>query len=174
MKTKNIIILGMVFLIVILIILGSNHIIKLKETYEKEIKNHEFEMDNLKKIQEEKIASMSAIDYSPTFNEVMEVVKNNNIENKEYDDETFACVEFSNNLVRAFQEEKIYSCATELWFEDGGAHANVVVNTSDKGIIYIEPQDDMIIYDLEVGDDYCEKVDWYCNFIITHIKHCYF
>ena len=173
MKTKNIIILGMVFLIVILIIFGLNHSIQLKETYEEEIKNHESEMDNLKKIHEEKIASMSAIDYSPTLNEVMEVVRNNNIENKEYDDETFACVEFSNNLVRAFQEDKIYSCAVELWFEDG-AHALVVANTSDKGIIYIEPQDDTIIYDLNIGDDYCEKVDWDCDWTITHIKSCYF
>jgi len=175
-KTKNGIIIGISLVIIMILLVSiSSSLVRIYNLKEKmnDIEDiYEDEIDSLIKMQEEKIAGMSAIDYSPTLSEVKEVIKNNKIENIEYEDETFSCVEFSNNLVKAFQEAKIYACVTELWFEEG-AHANVVVNTSDKGIIYIEPQDDTIIYNLEIGDDYCDKIDWNCEWELTHIKHCY-
>ena len=176
-KGKNIMIISLIILVVLLIILvfdSFNKFDELKELHKTEINSIETEMDSLKQLQEEKIASMSAIDYTPTIIEVKKLIKNNKIENKEYDDETFNCVEFTNNLVRAFRNEKIYSCATELWFEEGGAHAIVAIETEENGVIYIEPQDDTIIYSLKVGDDYCDKVNWDCDWEITHIKSCYF
>ena len=172
-EKRNRIIIGIwSFVVVLVLILGIVHINNLNEEINNIAKDYVLEIDSLKTMQKEKIDGMSAIDYLPTLSEVKEVIKNNKIENKEYDDEAFNCVEFSHNLIKAFQEAKIYACITELWFEEG-AHANVVVNTSDKGIIYIEPQDDKIIYNLEIGDDYCDKIDWNCEWELTHIKHCY-
>ena len=176
--SKKIFFIGAIVIGIILLVSIFSSLVRINNLKEEmnNIKDiYEDEIDSLKTMQKEKIAGMSAIDYSPTLSEVKEVIKNNKIENMEYDDEAFNCVEFSNNLVKAFQEAKIYSCVTELWFEEG-AHANVVVNTSDRGIIYIEPQDDKIIYNLEIGDDYCDKVDWNCeqeDWELTHIKHCY-
>jgi cell division protein FtsB len=124
---------------------------------------------------EQKIESMSAIDYNPTFNEVKEVLRN--YENyKEYDEEEYNCVDYSQALVKEFQENKIYSCLTNMYLSGTYGHINVAVETSDKGVIYIEPQDETIIYELNSGDDYCDKVGWYCeedDWKINHLKSCF-
>ena len=174
---KNRIILGISLAIVIILLVSLLssliRINNLKDKMDIIANTYEDEIDSLNTVHIEKMASMSAIDYTPTLSEVKNVIRNTYIENKKYDDETFNCVEFSNNLVRAFKEAKIYACVTELWFDDGGAHALVAINIEDRGVIYIEPQDDEIIYDLKVGDDYCDKVNWDCEWEITHIKSCY-
>ena len=153
---------------------SEDRVDELKDRVKEEINNSKNEIDSLKRIQEIKISGMSAIDYSPSLSEVKMIIRNSDLEDEEYDEDLFNCVEFSHNLVREFKEEKIYSCITEIWFEDEGGHANVAINTSDKGLVYIEPQDDTIIYDLEVGDNYCDKVNWDCDWIIEYIKTCYF
>jgi len=44
---------------------------------------------------------------------------------------------------------------------------------NNLGKIYVEPQDDKIIFDLKPGDNYCEKVGWDCNLIIKRIIDCF-
>ncbi len=41
-----------------------------------------------------------------------------------------------------------------------GAHAITVFKTVDEGKIYVEPQNDKIIKNLEEGDDYLDKAGW--------------
>jgi hypothetical protein len=120
------------------------------------------------------IKSLSAIKYTPTFKEVKDILKNYE-DNENYDDDYYNCVDYSQSLIKEFKENRIYSCMVNLYFKDGG-HALVAVETSDKGVIYIEPQGEEIIYNLNEGQDYCEIVNWYCEkdeWKIEFIKSCF-
>jgi hypothetical protein len=91
-----------------------------------------------------------------------------------YDENNFNCAEYSFGLIQAFRDEKIYSCIAWLVFNDDTAHAIVAVETFDYGIIYIEPQDDNIItYGLDKNDNYCDVVNWDCDWKIEKIKSCF-
>jgi hypothetical protein len=118
---------------------------------------------------------MSLIDYTPTLEEVEEILEEDKINEAEYNETDFNCVEYSNGLVHAFLNNNIFACHTELDFSDG-AHALVTVNTSDNGIIYIEPQDDTIFYNLNIGDNYCKLANWDCeedDWVIVKLKSCF-
>lgn len=116
------------------------------------------------------------IEFNPTLKEVKRVVYEDNTEMEEFDFYDYNCVEYSYSLVNAFLEEGIYSCITEIVFIDDSAHANVVVNTSDYGLVYIEPQDDYILTEMFVGQNYCDLVEWEgCDdtWKIQDIKTCF-
>jgi hypothetical protein len=152
----------------------KSHLNKILSSYEEDKKNFEQEIKDINIQFEQKINSMSAIDYKPTFKEVKEVLRNYN-DNTRYDDEDYNCVDYSQTLVKKFKENKIYSCMVNIYFKEG-AHANVAVETSDKGVIYIEPQDKIILYELNIGEDYCDKMNWYCEkgeWEIEYFKSCF-
>ena len=48
----------------------------------------------------------------------------------------------------------------------------LAVNTTD-GVKYVEPQSDVLMDDLEVGDDYYEKVGWRGSRVIDRMGSCY-
>jgi hypothetical protein len=182
MKTK--ILIGVVIILSISVFfLGLNYYdyknkyLKVSEEYELLKIEYEQQIENYtqEKIQfQQKIESMSAIDYTPTLKEVKDILKNYE-DNENYDEDYYNCVDYSQSLIKEFRENKIYACITNIYFEDGG-HANVAVETSDRGIIYIEPQGEEVIYTLNEGDDYCDKVDWYCeedDWKIEIIKNCF-
>ncbi len=76
-------------------------------------------------------------------------------------------------FISNFLEESFFSCATELEFDDNTGHILVSINTSDKGLVFVEPQSDDILYDLEVGEDYCKRLNWNCESIIIGISNCF-
>jgi hypothetical protein len=124
-------------------------------------------------VRNEELSQREAIDFSPTLNQVEKVLKDNKINEVVYDEETFSCIEYSYGLVKAFREEGIYSCTTWLILEED-AHLIVSLNTSDHGIVYIEPQTDYLLTGgLEIGTDYCEMVGWDCDWKVKNIKSCY-
>lgn len=130
--------------------------------------------DALFKVEEESLRE--GIHYSPTFSQMKKVLDNDKTEKIKYDEDTFNCVDYSYSLIRGFQEEDIYSCMVVYYLSDGLGHSGVIVNTSDKGLVYIEPQDDKIFYEVEIGDDYCDKVGWRCDddsWKIESIRHCF-
>ena len=72
---------------------------------------------------------------------------------KNYNEETFNCLDYSATVKKnAF--DKGYRCffvVIELGEHLlGGSHAVVGFNTTDKGFVYVEPQEDKIIYP-EIG-----------------------
>lgn len=141
-----------------------------------DLKESKEEIEQIKLEYQNKIDRSSIIDYSPTLEEVKNVLEETDIEDIPFDGENFNCYDYSIELIKAFRDRKIYSCLQILYFADGGGHAIVVVNTSDYGLIHIEPQDDEILYSLEVGEDYCDKLNWYCqneNWTITSLRNCY-
>lgn len=122
---------------------------------------------------QKRVKGMDKIEYVTTMKDVKEVVKTDKTNRREFNMEVFNCVDYSFSLVNALLEKNIYSCTARLDLLDGGAHTVVTVKTEDKEIIYIEPQDDKILDSLRMGDDYCKKVNWDCNWTISRIRSCF-
>jgi hypothetical protein len=108
---------------------------------------------------------------NPSYSELVSFVAEDLTDTLVYTD-YFTCVDFSNTFVRNFRNKGYYSCVAYVEFEKG-AHDFVAVNTTDMGVLYVEPQNDAIIYSLKVGDNYCAKVGWDCNYVIKKLSSCF-
>jgi len=110
---------------------------------------------------------------NPTYEQLWDFVITDKTNNLKWE-ENFDCTEFSNHFIKNFAKEGFYSCTTELTFDDDTGHIIVAVKT-DRGIYYIEPQTDYIIKDdeLRVGKDYCDIVNWDCDWKIRKISSCF-
>lgn len=184
-------IIGVIVFIFVIIFFGMNDKIQEKENeisglnYEiddlqsknSELREYNEELQNDKKELKEEMKRKEMIDYNPPLKKVREIVEETDVDRNTYVEGEYNCAEFSYDLVNEFLERDVHSCSVELIFNDDSAHGLVALNTSDKGVIYVEPQDDKIIYNLEKGDDYCEKADWYCkigeDWEIKKVKSCY-
>jgi len=116
--------------------------------------------------------------HTPTIKELRSFLeqdktdKNLYVERKFDKEDEYVCTEFSANLLHNLGEKGIRSCITYVEFEEG-AHHLVAVNTT-TGLVYVEPQDDVIIEkELEIGKDYCWYVDWSCSRTIEKVTHCF-
>jgi len=109
---------------------------------------------------------------NPSFEDLKKFVEEDDTDKFEWKEKVFTCVEFTNRFIMNFAKHGYFSCHAYVEFEDGG-HAIVAVNTTDKGIVYIEPQSDRIIFSLNAGENYCEKVGWNCEWIIQKISSCF-
>ncbi|MFW6130473.1 MAG: hypothetical protein ACOC56_04740 [Atribacterota bacterium] len=172
-KTNIIIIAIFIIMIVGIVIEHSNDLDQIEKRQQNITKKHNQTIQEY----QDKIEKMSAINYNPTLEEVKQAIKNLDYSDIEYRTPEFNCLDYTFKLMEDLREEGIYSCSSEIRFDDG-AHALVVVNTTD-GIIYIEPQEigwnygNKFIKSLEVGDNFCDKVNWECDWEITFIKNCF-
>ncbi len=132
-------------------------------------------------IEEEKSEAMKEkIILNPSFEDLVNFVKEDYTDKLKYEKENykFICADFANTFIKRFREKGYYSCTAILYLKNKDnkeeiGHTIVAVNTTDKGIVFIEPMNDKIIFDLKVGDDYCEKVGWNCNTEILKISSCW-
>lgn len=113
----------------------------------------------------------------PTYKQLKDFVKKDKTERLVYSDD-FDCTDFSYTFLKNFAKEGYYGCTAVLdLIEDNeiGGHMIVAVNTVDRGLIYIEPQDDYFIFsrDLQVGTNYCDTLDWYCQWEIIKVSSCF-
>jgi len=143
--------------------------IKIKiDKIEERIKSIENEIKNIKwKLNAEQPSYYDIIDFlmKDSTDKLIYVKENNK----------FICTDFANNLIANMKNVGIDACLTILYFSkpENTSHAIVAVKTEDLGVIFIEPQSDKVIFDLRVGEDYCKKVNWNCEWIISNIKSCY-
>lgn len=76
-----------------------------------------------------------------------------------YDAENYNCMDFAIDLVNNARAENIKSWLVGVDFYNGDkGHAFVAFDTSDKGVIFVEPQADYTYSNLKVGLDLCD--DW--------------
>ncbi len=76
----------------------------------------------------------------------------------EYDYSTYDCVDFSVDLVASAESQNIKAWIASVEF--GGqkiGHAFVVFETTDYGLVYIEPQADVPYVGLKVGQPLCDR-----------------
>ena len=112
---------------------------------------------------------------NPTYKELKNFVDRDNIDRKQWSSE-FDCTEFSNEFIDNFANEGYFSCTVEIDYKcdkERCGHIIVAINTTDKGLIYFEPQDDKIIKNMRVGENYCNLADWNCNMKMTKISSCF-
>ena len=109
---------------------------------------------------------------NPTYSELLKFIARDATNYNDYIEGEYTCVDFANTLVKNLMKEGYFACTARVEFEDV-AHAIVVVNTTDKGLVYIEPQDDSIIKEINVGDNYCSLVNWDCYWTIIRICDCF-
>jgi len=111
------------------------------------------------------------------IDELERFLKRDSTDTYRYNDPYFICTDYSELLIRRLADEGYFACETSLYFGDT-AHSIVAIKVvdvwGDEKIVYVEPQDDAIIYSLHVGDDYCEVVGWDCRgAIIRKITNCF-
>jgi len=121
---------------------------------------------------ENRLYSSNYIVLNPTLEEVKKFLEEDDTDKIPYDNQTFICTDFANRFVSNFLRKGYYACVSILYFEDV-AHAIVAINTRDYGLIYVEPQQDKIIFNLKRGMNYCDAVGWYCNYTIKRIIDCF-
>ena len=90
-----------------------------------------------------------------------------------YDSESYTCVNYAMDLSRNAKMQNIHAWIVGVEFENSDSgHAFVAFDTSDKGVVWIEPQSDYAYSAVKVGKPLCLQVDEYqCweDGIVTHI-----
>jgi paraquat-inducible protein B len=108
----------------------------------------------------------------PTLEIVKEFLEEDDTDKQKYEEDKFTCVNYANMFVDRFLKKGYYSCVAYL-LSTNSAHTIVAIKTLDYGKIYIEPQSDQIIYNINIGDNYCSLINQSCSFPIVRIVDCF-
>jgi len=95
----------------------------------------------------------------PTYQEVLSFIVFDQTDKNQYDEETYTCVNFAADFKNnAFHVG--YRCGyVIIEFPDHAGHAIVCFNTTDKGLVFIEPQHDEIAR-LIIGEHYFDRAKY--------------
>jgi len=152
-----------------------NNFTNLQTKYNNLVTNYSRLKENNSQLQEENqnLKNQKGL-INPSFWQLWDFIIRDNTELLEWD-ENFDCTEFSNQFIKNFAEKGFFACTTEISFDDDTGHIIVAVNTTDRGLFYVEPQTDYLIdsKELKVGEDYCNIVNWDCDWIIKKISSCF-
>ena len=116
---------------------------------------------------------------NPTITQVESFLRKDNIDKNNYSSVKYDCTQFSIDTVKNAIESGLYACLVDITSENKtkkrSGHAIIAFNTSDFGIIYVEPQNDGMV-NLNLGVNYhclnyndCEEneskiIGWYSCF----------
>jgi len=93
--------------------------------------------------------------HDPTYNETKVFISNDTTDLNEYVSGVYFCTHFARDVISNATKIGI-NCAFVLLYYNNSGHAIVCFNTTDKGIIFIEPQNDNEI-EIILGQNYSEK-----------------
>ena len=111
----------------------------------------------------------------PSYSDVLAFVEEDDTDKQRYigDNYTFICTDFADRFIGNFLKKGFFSCEAIIYLPENSSHSLVAINTTDKGLIFIEPQKDKVITSMRVGDNYCSYINSDCNWKILSIKHCF-
>lgn len=110
--------------------------------------------------------------YSPTPEELKEELEDIGVHEREWLEDEYVSLDFSYDLLDELHKRGIFSCITAVYFEDMEiGHGLLRVNTTD-GARFVEPQDNTVFEEMETGDNFCELVDWDCEWVISEVNTC--
>jgi hypothetical protein len=109
-------------------------------------------ISNLKTNYDRQTAGYGYVFRDPTYYEVKAFITSDNTDLRKYDINSYNCVNFSADLIKNAAGKNIRCGFVDIAFADSG-HAIIVFNTTDKGLIFIEPQGDEEV-DLKIGKKY--------------------
>jgi hypothetical protein len=98
------------------------------------------------------VSSCSAL-RNPTYFEAQQFVASDKTESHPYVNDSYTCANFANDF-RSHASAAGYECGIAfLYFPDTTCHAINCFNTTDKGLVFVEPQSDKIV-NVAVGESY--------------------
>lgn len=98
--------------------------------------------------------------HDPTYAEVEEFIREDETDENHYRQDEYTCVNFASDVNNHASQEGI-RCATVYLYLEGEGHSLVAFDTIDRGLVYVETEYDVIIPELEVGQEYWDVVDKY-------------
>ena len=105
---------------------------------------------------------------NPTYNEVMEFIASDSTDKNQYCEENYTCADFAADL-KSKALEAGYNCGyVVIEFPDTG-HTIVCFNTTDRGLIFIEPQEDEIVT-LTIGQPYWDRTEHQVTYDDTVVR----
>ena len=93
-----------------------------------------------------------SLDLTPSIFEVRDFLRTDSTNTKSYVFESYDCTQFAHEVVRNALAKGLFACVVEVDIENRG-HMIVAFNTSERGIVYFEPQTDREVT-LRVGKEY--------------------
>lgn len=78
----------------------------------------------------------------PTYREVMEFLAEDDTSGREYADGRYTCVDFAASVKANAAKEGIRCAYVVLEYRGGAGHAIVAFDTTDRGLVFVEPQFD--------------------------------
>ena len=170
MHQKKIIYKTISLLLICGIIISSLHItymLNLKTKYEDNILSY---VNNVKNIQDEINVTYSSnilvskkvqnlqnnskhILKDPTYEESCNFIYSDETNEEAYDYEKYNCAHFSKDVNNNAENENLSCAYVRVNLQSNIPHALIAFNTTDKGIVFFEPQTDEEV-DLEIGKDY--------------------
>jgi Skp family chaperone for outer membrane proteins len=111
----------------------------------------------------------------PTYSDVLSFIEEDDTDKQKYVSEnyTFICTDFTNRFINNFLKKGFFSCEAIIYLPENSSHSLVAINTTDRGVIFVEPQADKVITSLSIGDNYCSYIGQDCTWTILAIKHCF-
>lgn len=93
--------------------------------------------------------------HDPTYYEVSRFIASDTTDEIPYNNETFDCEDFCHQINNNAENRGIRCAYVVLYFYDTNTgHAIIGFNTIDREMVYVEPQSDEWVENLEVGNDY--------------------
>lgn len=108
---------------------------------------------------------------NPTSQEALQFIASDQTNSNQYRKEEYTCTNFATDVKNNALRNR-YNCGyVIIYFPDGQSHAINCFNTSDNGLIFVEPQTDTIVQ-LNLGQPYLDKIQYEPqNFNDTIIKY---
>jgi hypothetical protein len=105
------------------------------------------------KIEPQQKPSNEYILENPTYQEMKTFLAQDNTSSNTYVEDKFVCVDFAAGVTNNAESQGIRCAVVDIFYPDGYGHTIVAFDTTDRGIIYIEPQFDQEVK-LVVGRSY--------------------
>ncbi len=85
-----------------------------------------------------------AIPSNPSYNDIKEFVERDQTDKHEYIPGIYVCHNFAVDVIKNADKENIHAGYVTLYYNSTPIHAIVAFKTSDKGLIFLEPQCDVL------------------------------
>jgi hypothetical protein len=92
----------------------------------------------------------------PTYEEMMAFLRADKTNEKVYDADSYNCYDYTRDMCKNAVDQGYRVGFVYLYFKES-AHALVCFNTTDRGIVYVEPQYDSIV-NVDVGVHYWSTI----------------
>jgi hypothetical protein len=92
---------------------------------------------------------------NPTYQEMKTFLAQDPTNTNTYVEDTYVCVDFAAAVTNNAEAKGIRCAVVDIFYPDGYGHTIIAFDTTDKGLIYIEPQFDQEVK-LVVGRSYSQ------------------